>query len=128
MANIPVFNYTKHKELWQWLSEHPEEDKEAAFAALAFSVKASSVPYAHCYACQACKELILARHYDMSIALNCTLCPLEWPGGECEFSNSSGIGLYWQWTDQDATASKRADLARQIRDLPIKPNWPGKII
>lgn len=125
MDSIPVFNHTKHRELWQWLSEHPKADKEDAFIAL-FGFPA---PRAHCYACAACEELMRATSYaTIPRALDCRLCPLEWPGGECEFYRPSGKGLYWQWADLKTTPAERADLARQIRDLPVKPDWPGKII
>lgn len=128
MDNIPVFNHTKHKELWQWLSEHPEADKEDAFIAL-FGFPA---PRAYCYACGACEELMRAVSYiTASSALACMFCPLEWPGGECEALVSGGpfgsFGLFGAWLYETST-SRRADLARKIRDLSVKPDWPGKII
>lgn len=123
MNNIPVFDHTKHKELWQWLSEHPKADKKDAF----IDLLGFPAPRAYCYACGACEALMLAERRGTGV-LDCRLCPLEWPGGECEFLSSSGVGLYWQWTAPKTTPAERADLARQIRDLPVKPDWPGKII
>lgn len=123
MDSIPVFNHTKHKELWQWLSEHPEAGKENAFIALG----GFPAPRAGCYACGACEALMLAEHRGTRV-LDCRLCPLEWPGIDCEFSNLSSAGLYFKWVHPKTTPAERADLARQIRDLPVKPDWPGKII
>lgn len=125
MDSVPVFNHTKHKELWQWLSEHPEMDKKDVF--IVTELLSFPAPRAYCYACQACKELMLAERRDTSV-LDCSLCPLEWPDSDCEFSDFSRTGLYSRWEDLKTTLAERADLARQIRDLPVKPDWHGKII
>lgn len=125
MDSTPVFNHTRHRILWQWLADNPRADKNDAFQALGFPPVLRNM----CYACEAC-EALMWQLGAPTAELDCKFCPLEWPGGECEFDNANGAGLYSRWTSPDAEedAELRADLARHIRDLPVKPDWPGKII
>ena len=106
--DTPIFEWTKHRQLWNWLANNPGEDK-------AYAPQNYTQCFRKCWAC----------HYDYeSNSLDeCDACPLIWPSGHCEVST----GLHGRWCQlwvsdrHSADALESVSLARQIRDLPVKP-------
>lgn len=149
---MSTFNYTMHKALWQYLADHPEQDKEQALRAL--KIQMDMRPINDCYACEACKDEDKKRW--TGYRPNCTNCPLDWSAYSdgvlyrCEEESAP----YRQWHElpercfiepsKKFTFSedyeleldklyapilvKRAKLAIEMRDIPINPNFTGKVI
>lgn len=149
---MSTFNYTRHKALWQYLVDHPEQDKERALRAL--KIQMDVRPINDCYACEACKvedEMLWIGYRP-----NCINCPLDW-------SSYSSNGLYMcedefapyrQWHELPERCfiepskkftfsedyerevdklykpilEKRTRLAIEMRDMPINTNFKGEVI
>jgi len=99
-----VFKHSLHKELWQWLGDNPEKDKEDwhRWESNGGDVKRAS---SWCFAC----EYVLG-------CINGKRCPLKWSLGSCMQSDKSE---YEQWI-YAKTNTERTRLAYAIRDLPVK--------
>ena len=100
-------NYeAEHRKLWNWLADHPEEEKEDYFD----NWDAASVPHNECFACEvACQEIDLA-----NVSGVCMFCPLGGPRiVGCD------EGLYVEWR-RAPSSDRRQRLARKIADLPWK--------
>lgn len=102
-----VFNHTAHKALWNWLSENPDKEKSDWPGWEWNGGKHKDTRTNLCFACM----------YDNEIEGYCYNCPLDWPNGmECVSDDDS---LYPNWHFcQDL--QRRAELAAQIRDLPVR--------
>lgn len=97
-----------HRELWDWLSKNPNEDKEDWPGWKDFDedkVRANI----HCFACaftgnNPCRE-----------------CLLVWPGMDCCSGEERGDnrGIYSIW-GREANFDERTRFAEQIRDLPVR--------
>lgn len=110
------FNHTAHKELWNWLAEHPDADK-GDWPGWEKYGEVENL----CFACETVKNP----------KERCEDCPLVWPlppfgesicGSFCIVYGS----LYDNWCrcrcgDRHFAA---AVLARMIRDLPLRPDRP----
>lgn len=103
------FNHTGHKELWDWLAEHPNKEKFDWPEWLA-NGGCYTNPGAFCFACG---------YANKKGRVCCGNCPLVWPNDEKCSSDSAS--LYAQWGNE-VYWEKRSELARQIRDLPV---WEG---
>lgn len=101
-----TFNHTAHKALWSQLEAHPEQSKLQALYAI--NIPEKEWPIASCFACEC----------------GCHNCPLDWPQGEKCYNENS---LYNKWC-LCKWLNVRSLLARQIADLPINPNFKGKVI
>ena len=120
------FNHEAHKRLWDILANNPGMDKETALSIMGFEpyVVANS-----CFACEARTEYITSK-FGHQI---CN-CPLEWGVMvDAGFSNQCLMptGAYKQWcyttwhiTERDdADAASAIQYARQVRDMPLNPDF-----
>jgi hypothetical protein len=98
-----AFKHTEHWLLWDWLAKNPGKWKEDWPG---WKEIDEYVP-ALCFACQVRDENRV------------NPCPLGHEYVGCSIGDCLG-GLYAKWEDVCGNPLKRADLARQIRDLPIK--------
>ena len=101
----PVFDHSAHKELWEWLSRHPDKNKtdwpgwdynEGFYSCLE-----------ECFACE----------YANSFGKNfmCSRCPLIWPGELL----CKDYGLFYRYMNT-RNKSEKTELAKQIANLPVK--------
>ena len=103
------FNHTAHKEMWTWLSENPEKEKDDwpgwEWNGGAYDMDEPE----HCFACLYVEEISGAK--DDS----CSYCPLKFPE-PCYCWNS----LFRQWGHYNKKLDLRSSLALQIANLPVK--------
>lgn len=90
-----------HRHMWGWLSENPEKDKRDYMGLF----HPGETIQGSCFLCQYAKE-----HHPWSCKKDCLLI---WPGENCQSEESP----FNQW-EHAAFTPRRAELARQIRDLP----------
>jgi hypothetical protein len=90
------FNHTGHKDLWGWLAENPGQRKFAwpKWVELGGNIE---MPYSACFACD----------------YGC--CPLDYEDND---PTACLGGLYDKYVN--AKGKRRAALAAQIRDLPVR--------
>ncbi len=108
------FNHTAHKEMWTWLSENPEMDKDDWPEWIWNSGGLYTGMEEMCFACLYAveiKEFSSEKGDGISI---CPLCPLLFPE-PC----SRKLSLYRQW-DTEESKELRSSLALQIANLPVK--------
>lgn len=108
-----VFNHSAHKELWNWLSENPDKEK-ADWPGW----KHNGGQYysrADCFCCDYARPITIPGDYYCPL---CTSC--NGTIGWCL------DGLYYQW--DEAEGAERAELARQIRDLPLRKDMNIEVI
>lgn len=109
--NKPAFNHTAHRELWEWLAEHPFESKYGWPGWEHHAIPA--------FACFACQYTIDAKGTGL---MDCTLCPLDW-GNEarrCVLPDSDDAGPYGTWEESLGKISTRKELALHIANLPVR--------
>lgn len=96
----PIFWYSKHKELWNYLAETGRRDKYTKAKELADGEDVSG----GCFACDAAH-------------LMCTSCPLDWGAEVCLDENT----LYIEWVKKDGEEHKeeRKSLAKRIAELQL---------
>ena len=99
------FNQTAHKKLWKYLEDNPEMEKEDWPGWEWNGGKYEEVEN-DCFACGSCEFI-------------CKNCPLIWPenidgDNVCIFG-----GIFDKW-DMSHDYEKRASLAHQIANLPVK--------
>lgn len=98
-----------HRELWGWLAENPSMEKADWPGWDEFDRNQIRLEN-YCFACMATDG-------------GCNGCLLIWPGGDCcdakEPNDSDGLFMKWECYDEDLLEG-RAELARQIRDLPVR--------
>ena len=100
-----------HQHMWDWLSENPEASKSNYM--LAHNVDPR--PAENCFLCQYARE-----NHPWSCKRDCLLV---WPGINCQSEESP----FSKW-DDTTNPSHRAELARQIRDLPERGEEPFYVI
>lgn len=103
------FNHSAHKELWSWLAQNPELDKER-WPGWKHNGGEYDVAAFYCFACE------YAKFSSAKTITNCDACPLEWDEDEnCTEENS----LHKIWA---STGNRRCRtfIAKEIRDLPVK--------
>lgn len=104
-----VFNHTGHKELWDWLAQNPDKHK-CDWPGWVYN-GGEHIATGGCFAC----EYV----YSHGIG-DCENCPLVWPNDvRCDDITPYGSSLYYKW-DDEKDLKKRSELARQIRDLPVR--------
>ena len=127
-----TFNHTAHKELWDWLANNPGQPK-SAWPGWSYYPDIKE-EYNECFACEYVIRYMKAPLYFVPCADH---CPLVWPNpGTCFDPHREG--LYARWHKRTVMAqclraepggcpetiaafySTVSDLARQIRDLPVK--------
>jgi hypothetical protein len=130
--NEPIFDYTGHKKLWNWLANHPGKDKDDYFKSHHIII-----PEEECYACEYDKQYC---EYDKqynercnSYNNRCTHCPLNTSHLEdyrynrynC---NSCLGGMHSDWEDWCEWSKNTGDhnytiacsIAKQIANLPVR--------
>ena len=104
----PIFERTKHRQLWDWLANNPGN----------YTTDLVPAKWAVAWGCL----------YDDAFPDNyrCGNCPLEWPHNK---GCSSTASLYHRWADavygmdrHSVETLEAVSLARQIRDLPVNPS------
>ena len=101
------FNHAGHIKLWNWLAE-TGETKKSLWPGWEHSY--NLIKNDNC--CFACQYVLLKNQGR----LFCSRCPLIWPDGKkCTIKYS----LYDAWS-KCFWLYKRKDIARAIRDLPVK--------
>jgi hypothetical protein len=106
-----VFQWTKHKELWQWLADNPEMNKEDWPG---WKCSGGTIEDTSGYECFACEYI-----GELPYSARCN-CPLIWPDNhKVEANDCMGRqGLYRSW--ENSTRDTRVSLAKTIRDLPVR--------
>ena len=120
---MPKFNLTKHKELWNWLSENPGSLKtEWPGWGEIEDWDDEIYPYKNCFACEYLAETMLDQdnpNYALCGETCEKFCPLIWPKGCTCCARGS---IFKEWTN--ATVKKdyetASNLARQIAELPVR--------
>lgn len=111
------FNHTAHKELWDWLVRNLDKEKYDWPGWKCNGGKYNAVK-CDCFACDAAAKEISKEEY---IKNKCRYCPLIWDDG-C--SCNDAYSIYDEWNKlveyEDIDYDRRAELARRIRDLPVK--------
>lgn len=98
-----IFNRTAHQELWLWLADHTDYDKEDWPGWGHYSDKLNN-----CFACDT-TALILGEQ--------CKQCPLKWPKGKPCYEGIFGI-----WDAAEDPRIRRS-LALYIANLPVKDGY-----
>jgi len=91
-----------HQELWQWLADHPEENKWdwPKWKENGGRYKGDSI--AHCFACAYSKDPV------------CKDCPCDWgEGRNCEHSSGT---IFTMWRDSYENNEERTKYALLIKD------------
>ncbi len=99
------FNHTAHKEMWTWLSENPEKEKDN-WPGWEWNGGVIDTTVNLCFACDYCYTA-------------CFSCPLLWPKVKGEGRVCHTGGLYRKWKTCENLKS-RSSLALQIANLPVK--------
>ena len=109
-----VFDHTNHIKLWQWLADNPTKDK---CDWPEWKENGGNIKYTYNY-CFACYYIILyAYKYDPHHSRSvCSYCPF----GDLGNSDRGCLGgLYHKWK-YSSDLTRRSEVAKQIRDLPIR--------
>lgn len=119
MKPIRVFNHTLHKQMWNWLANHPDCEKEEWPGLQALPEKQIMEFAMYHYCCFACW---VAGNDDRNTRRDmgaiCKSCPLDW-GAEACWDDGE---LYDAWIFAGCDYDERKDIARQIAELPLKEN------
>ncbi|MBQ4566610.1 MAG: hypothetical protein IJA79_00600 [Desulfovibrio sp.] len=111
LPDAAIFDHSSHIELWDWLAKNPEcmkLDWPGWYTGV-------HVDEADCFACK-----FVMQFYQNNLE-NCNAhCPLEWPGGNCVTPDHTGLFNRWFNLFGSSDLETRAQLARQIRDLPVR--------
>lgn len=105
------FNHTAHKELWDWLARNPDKEKKD-WPGLGVNGGKYIGVLCYCFACE----------YDsIFMPFDCSHCPLVWPNNVIcnDVLPDGSLSLYKKW-DGETDLKKRSELARRIRDLPVR--------
>lgn len=112
---IMYFEHTKHKQLWNWIAEHPGALKSEwpGWHNYFFDKERMSV-FSFCFACAAVSSCY--KHISFSV---CERCPLSWPLGlKCTLPSYQS--LYRRFCGAENKNNELASrLARQIANLPL---------
>ena len=119
------FNHTAHKEMWTWLSENPEKEKDDWPG---WESNGGEYPFAAfwCFACQYALSKVKKDSEDSGLDEDdaqdrCVRCGLDWPdnGDQNDFFCQGYYGVYNNWCEEKNFGTK-AILALQIANLPVK--------
>lgn len=119
------FNHTAHKEMWTWLAENPEKEKDDWPG---WESNGGEYPFAAfwCFACQYALSKVKKDSEDSWLDEDdaqdrCVRCGLYWPDNISQnyFFCQGNRGLYTKWCGEK-DFDTRAVLALQIANLPVK--------
>lgn len=103
-----AFQRTLHRQLWKWLSLHPEKDKED-WVGWEWNGGTVDAVSCECFACD----------YDDMLSMDCSDCPLDFPLNREGKPKCSNGGLWRQW-EKAKDPQERTRLALAIMDLPVR--------
>lgn len=104
-----VFQYTFHKIMWRYITDHDLTDKAVFF----FDMRVKHKPSSGCYACDYAKKKASAVSKGTSILrFECDYCPLDWANGNCHGSG------YDTWLFSKDVKERRA-AAKSIAEVGI---------
>lgn len=110
-----AFYYSRHIELWNFLCNNPELDKQDWVKWRINGGTYEEVIHS-CFACDyVVKNDPISKLLEQRGLLDCDLCPFGYFG---TYKNCLG-GLYEEWRSE-TDLNKKAMLAAKIRDLPVK--------
>lgn len=121
-----TFNYTAHRQMWDWLAHHPLKEK-IEWPEWRMNDGEYDEVQSNCFACEYVHRISPIR-FDLNgieiVHHNCRLCPFgHYTDGDCLG------GLYMRWVIAGAhkDAKARAEYAAVIRDLPARRTdmWRG---
>lgn len=117
IKDIP-FRYDLHYKLWDWLAKHPWHCKSHYFAQFPDELK-----YAGDAVCHACDYAIKVRAILNTKCRHprCDFCPFKL---DSRTSDLCLNGKYDDWFN--GTVDKRAEYAKQIRDMKLNPMYNFK--
>ena len=104
-----------HKELWEWASKNPDKYLLEEYPEWKANGGTYDRIWANNFCCQYVKQFGVKNG-----AINCNYCPLVWPGGKCQTKNMGGLVAKWQL---ETNKNKKADYAKQIKNLPAKRTY-----
>lgn len=102
-----------HHKLWDWLAKNPKKEKYEWPEWERFE-RLNPQLHEYCFACMVTSD-------------SCEKCVLMWPGRTCSYLTEdewSANGLFEQWAGC-GNMEERANLAAQIRDLPVREEVPN---
>lgn len=105
------FNHTAHKELWDWLAQNPDKEKDD-WPGWKCNGGEYELVDVYCFACEYVSNI--EEDFDCCYGY----CPLVWPN-DIYCDENSNESLYAAWRNE-TYLKKRSELARQIRDLPVR--------
>lgn len=133
IKHLRYFNHTAHKDLWDWLANNPI-DKKSHWPGWAFYGKDV---LCDCFACESARTTVIS----VTGTEKCEVCPLVWgeTNTRCVTYADDGepLGMYCKWDFLEFALlfgnrdkypdflQERVKLARQIRDLPLRPDLPN---
>lgn len=115
MIQKPVFYYSAHKAIWNYLYIYPDKNKMHAVLELGYG---TSMFANNCPACESTLGYI-DKYEDIEGQDFCnTFCPLKWNTKTCMSEKESLFLRYISAMQYD----KASEIAAQIRDLPLVDN------
>ena len=110
------FDKVNHKEMWLWLSRHPNEPK-SAWPKWEDNGGTVVKPENMCFACSATP---LDDDYDYDAKfLNCEHCVLVWGNDRRKTCNDAEFG---EWKLEE-DLKKKSELALRIANLPLRKEF-----
>ena len=113
-----VFDYTRHKQLWNWLAEHPDKDKDN-WPGWNLNDAYDCEIYNYYFGCFACKYSGNCFEHE-----GCRDCPLDWDNGATCVEQDLGFAdedsYYNIWYHNPEDLKLRAEMARKIANTKPK--------
>lgn len=103
----PLFDLTKHRELWDWMVHNPDAEKQDWPGWEKYGICDAWI-FNFCFACETME------------GIGCKKCPLF------EIPCMDRGSLYLAW--KNATGEKKVTYAEFIRDLPVKESFEGQVV
>ncbi len=107
-----------HRKMWNWIADETEKRDVKVKKADYFRENGiTDEPYTLCYCCEFARQLAFK-------VKECIFCPIKW-GDNANATCCDGCKIFLKWItssagDKDGNSS--AQLAREIANLPEKPN------
>ena len=108
-----------HKEMWTWMSEHPESNKADWPGWKRYDPDKGYSKARTCFACGYAKSKSLASD------LKCQHCPITWSGQDPEYDDAACTGRtaeYHAWAHHLARTeyTRASEMALRIANMPWK--------
>lgn len=116
-----VFDYTRHKQLWNWLAEHPDKNKDdwpGWYDNEIQGIGLLSILH-DCFGCFACDYAGNNLGHE-----GCRDCPLDWDDEITCVQQDLGFvdadSYYYMWYSHPEDLKLRAEMARKIANTKPK--------